>query len=40
MCECSKCKEKFEEINLTWVETDGNLILVCEDCKDNADVAE
>jgi len=36
MTDCSKCKKPFEEINLTWREIDGKLLLLCEKCNEKA----
>jgi len=33
MSECSKCKKKFEEISLTWIQKGSKLLLVCEECS-------
>ena len=32
MTDCSKCKKPFEEINLTWVQVKGKLIVECDGC--------
>jgi hypothetical protein len=29
---CSKCKKPFEEINLTWVQVKGKMIVHCDGC--------
>ena len=32
MSECSKCKKTFGEIELTWVEVKGKMVLLCDFC--------
>ena len=34
MTDCSKCKKTFEEINLTWKQVNGKLLLLCDECND------
>jgi hypothetical protein len=33
MTTCAKCRKSFEEINLTWVQVKGKIILYCDDCN-------
>ena len=33
MCECWKCKQDFEEIDLMWVNVKHRLQLLCKECK-------
>ena len=37
MSSCSKCKKSFEEINLTWRQVNGKLLVLCEKCNENTD---
>ena len=32
MTTCAKCKKSFEEINLTWTQVKGKMILYCDEC--------
>ena len=32
MCECSKCKKDFEEIELVWVKIKDKMVLLCGFC--------
>ena len=34
MSECSKCKKRFEEINLIWIRKDKKTFVVCFKCKE------
>ena len=34
MSDCSKCKKRFDEINLTWRQIDGKLLLLCDEYND------
>ena len=36
MTDCPKCKKTFEEINLTWKQVDGKLLLLCDECNEKA----
>ena len=36
MSDCLKCKKRFNEINLTWRQIDGKLLLLCEKCNEKA----
>ena len=32
MTDCAKCKKPSEEINLTWIQVKGKLIVECDEC--------
>ena len=36
MTDCSECKKSFDEINLTWKQVDGKLLLLCDECNEKA----
>ncbi len=36
MSSCPKCKKAFDEIDLTWRQVNGKLLVLCEKCDEKA----